>query len=315
MTQIYIRTPFALSGDQAIVPNDPEIDGSVSYSAGYPIKYSQDPNTDGLRMDRAEWNYLQYVSTTNIQQYQQEGTPVFIAPADNGGAPFPYAKGARVRYNAGSGFANYESLVDTNNALPTVTTNWRLTDPYNQAIERASPAFTGTPTAPTATAGTSTTQLATTAFVQAAIASLTGTGVPTGTVAHYAKNTPPAGWIERNGASYSTTDPTYAPLFAVIGYTFGGSGASFKVPDDYGNFDRGWAKTGSIDGGRVFGSVQTDAFRAHTHTINANNNGGIVGAVGNVATGQGSANLPLTNSTGGTETRPYNRAYLPIIKL
>ncbi|BAG41630.1 hypothetical protein [Ralstonia phage phiRSL1] len=36
----------------------------------------------------------------------------------------------------------------------------------------ASPAFTGTPTAPTATAGTNTTQLATTAFVQAAIASV-----------------------------------------------------------------------------------------------------------------------------------------------
>lgn len=38
----------------------------------------------------------------------------------------------------------------------------------------ASPAFTGTPSAPTATAGTATTQLATTAFVQAAISSVSG---------------------------------------------------------------------------------------------------------------------------------------------
>lgn len=37
----------------------------------------------------------------------------------------------------------------------------------------ASPTFTGTPTAPTATAGTSTTQIATTAFVMAAIAAIT----------------------------------------------------------------------------------------------------------------------------------------------
>jgi hypothetical protein len=37
----------------------------------------------------------------------------------------------------------------------------------------ASPAFTGTPTAPTATAGTNTTQLATTAFVQAAVSGIT----------------------------------------------------------------------------------------------------------------------------------------------
>lgn len=36
----------------------------------------------------------------------------------------------------------------------------------------ASPAFTGTPTAPTATAGTNTTQLATTAFVSTAVANL-----------------------------------------------------------------------------------------------------------------------------------------------
>ena len=40
----------------------------------------------------------------------------------------------------------------------------------------ASPALTGTPTAPTATGGTSSTQLATTAFVQAAIAGLGGGG-------------------------------------------------------------------------------------------------------------------------------------------
>lgn len=43
----------------------------------------------------------------------------------------------------------------------------------------ASPAFTGTPTAPTASAATSTTQLATTAFVQAQKVSPSLTGVPT----------------------------------------------------------------------------------------------------------------------------------------
>lgn len=40
---------------------------------------------------------------------------------------------------------------------------------WQQYAEKASPAFTGTPTAPTATAGTNTTQIATTAFVQAAL--------------------------------------------------------------------------------------------------------------------------------------------------
>lgn len=40
----------------------------------------------------------------------------------------------------------------------------------------ASPAFTGTPTAPTASSGTSTTQVATTAFVAAALAAFSGGG-------------------------------------------------------------------------------------------------------------------------------------------
>jgi hypothetical protein len=39
-------------------------------------------------------------------------------------------------------------------------------------VESVSPALTGTPTAPTATAGTNTTQIATTAFVQAAVTDL-----------------------------------------------------------------------------------------------------------------------------------------------
>lgn len=42
-----------------------------------------------------------------------------------------------------------------------------------------SPSFTGTPKAPTATAGTNTTQIATTAFVQAALSGISGGGTPT----------------------------------------------------------------------------------------------------------------------------------------
>ena len=45
-------------------------------------------------------------------------------------------------------------------------------DPHTQYAPKASPTFTGTPKAPTATAGNNSTQLANTAFVQAAIAAL-----------------------------------------------------------------------------------------------------------------------------------------------
>lgn len=62
-----------------------------------------------------------------------------------------------------------------------------------------SPAFTGTPTAPTASAATNTTQLATTAFVQTALASAFSSGMImmwSGTIA-----TIPTGWVLCNGSN------------------------------------------------------------------------------------------------------------------
>lgn len=55
------------------------------------------------------------------------------------------------------------------------------------------------------------------------------TTVVTGTIFHYAGTTAPTGYLLCDGSSVSTT--TYADLFGVIAYTFGGSGASFNVPD------------------------------------------------------------------------------------
>jgi hypothetical protein len=82
--------------------------------------------------------------------------------------------------------------------------------------------ISGVMTAPTAAAGTNTTQIATTAFVLV-------NGSPTGGIMMWGTGTAPTGWLLCNGASVSTT--TYATLFAVIGYTFGGSGASFTLPN------------------------------------------------------------------------------------
>jgi microcystin-dependent protein len=53
--------------------------------------------------------------------------------------------------------------------------------------------------------------------------------VPTGAVIPFAGSSSPGGWVLCNGGSYSTT--TYSTLFTIIGYTYGGSGANFNVPD------------------------------------------------------------------------------------
>jgi microcystin-dependent protein len=54
-------------------------------------------------------------------------------------------------------------------------------------------------------------------------------GVNTGIVVPWGSASIPSGFLLCDGTSYSTT--TYAALFAVIAYTYGGSGASFLVPD------------------------------------------------------------------------------------
>ena len=54
-------------------------------------------------------------------------------------------------------------------------------------------------------------------------------GVNTGIVVPWGSASIPSGFLLCDGTSVSTT--TYAALFAVIGYTYGGSGANFNVPD------------------------------------------------------------------------------------
>ena len=54
-------------------------------------------------------------------------------------------------------------------------------------------------------------------------------GISTGLIIPWGSASIPSGFLECNGASVSTS--TYAALFAIIGYTYGGSGASFLLPD------------------------------------------------------------------------------------
>jgi len=70
----------------------------------------------------------------------------------------------------------------------------------NSKANTISPALTGTPTAPTASAGTNTSQLATTEFVTTAI---TNGGAPSGLIAMWSGSiaTIPAGWYLCNGAN------------------------------------------------------------------------------------------------------------------
>lgn len=56
--------------------------------------------------------------------------------------------------------------------------------------------------------------------------------IPPGTVWEFAGGTLPAGWLLCDGSSKATA--AYPALFAAIGYTYGGAGANFNVPDTRG---------------------------------------------------------------------------------
>ncbi|MGC3892331.1 phage tail protein [Pseudomonas urmiensis] len=144
----------------------------------------------------------------------------------------------------------------------------------------ASPALTGVPTGPTAAAGTSNTQLATTAFVQA-------NGLPVGSVIHVCASTPPAGFMKANGIAVSRS--TYAALFAVIGTTFGaGNGSStFNLPDLRGEFVRGLDDGRNLDASRVLGSVQAGQNLSHTHAATATSAGAHIHPITGTASSAG----------------------------
>jgi microcystin-dependent protein len=159
-------------------------------------------------------------------------------------------------------------------------------------------------------------------------------GAPAGSIIYHAGSSAPSGYVKANGASLSTS--TYAALFSAIGYTFGGSGGSFNVPDLRGEFLRGWDDSRGVDSGRSFGSSQLDqmqrltgGYNTSAEHFNIGSGSGVfndyrVGGARNSGIGYGnatrldfdSANSPsarVSSSTSG-ETRPRNIALLACIK-
>jgi microcystin-dependent protein len=169
---------------------------------------------------------------------------------------------------------------------------------------------------------------------------------PVGTLLDYAGSTAPSGYLMCDGRSLSTAG-TYAALFAVIGYAYGGSGASFNIPDFRGRFARYEDNMGTVRGAanldkgtRNSDKTQNQSTAKNGLSIEATNtdhdhfarqisgptlnpNSGIgntawcaVAAVTNdVRTSTANSNTIHTHSiTGDLETRPVNISCYKIIK-
>jgi microcystin-dependent protein len=144
----------------------------------------------------------------------------------------------------------------------------------NTKAPSADPTFTGTVVLPSNTSiGTVTsTELSyvdgVTSSIQTQISTINttlATNTPTGMISIHAGAVAPTGWLICNGASYASA--SYATLFSVIGYTFGGSGANFNVPNLKGRVVVG------IDGSQTQFDSRGETGGAITHQHAASNSG------------------------------------------
>jgi microcystin-dependent protein len=117
--------------------------------------------------------------------------------------------------------------------------------------------------------------------VTSSIQTQINTNTPTGMISIHSASVAPTGWLICDGGSYSTT--TYANLFSTVGYTFGGSGANFNVPNLKGRVVVGidGAQTQFDTRGETGGSMthqhaasnSASASTAHNHSIDPPNTG------------------------------------------
>jgi len=171
-------------------------------------------------------------------------------------------------------------------------TNNNLTNNY--ALKN-SPAFTGTPTAPTPSASDNSTKLATTAFVQGKVlqgpkgdpgdtgpAGATGPrgvqgGDLAGTIKLWAGSTiPDSTWMFCNGAAISRT--SYSTLFSRIGTTYGsGDGVNtFNLPNFTNRFAVG---AGNLYNLGATGGTKDALVISHTHDVNDPGHGHILSTI------------------------------------
>lgn len=149
----------------------------------------------------------------------------------------------------------------------------------NSKANSISPAFTGTPTAPTASPSTNTTQIATTEFVTTAI---TAGGAPSGLIAMWSGSiaTIPAGWLLCNGTSGT---PDLRNRFIV------GAGSTYAV-----------AATGGSADAIVVSHTHSVTDSGHTHTVVVNNQGQQNGSVSGGGTMPTTASSTLTTASSVT---------------
>ena len=330
---ILISTPFAENGDKADIPEVTSVVGRADFNSGFPVETEITLAAGGVPPHRVDFNGLFHMLTT-FAHWQQSGgmrtwnntldyaPPAIVwyggefykavqesGPGTSAGAQTPAAvsaywetlfsdpAGGRVFFSGNNAInnsigANGDLLV---RYLATLAGNGSV---YRGLYEKVSGKWTER-------------------------INLTETAVNNvGMIADFAGTTPPAGWLECNGATVSRT--AYSKLFAYIGTTWGaGNGSTtFNLPNFQDYFRRG--RTGSV----AVGTVEQDAMQPITGTFDATKQGSsssATGAFSSTAIGAGDSGYEANEyhrftfdssrkTRTASETRPKNKRVLTCIR-
>jgi len=137
----------------------------------------------------------------------------------------------------------------------------------------------------------------------------------------------PTGWLLCDGSSIAAA--TYPDLFTAIGYTYGGAGANFNLPDLVDVFVRGQSTQTAATGGADSLTLSTAQMPSHTHTASVTDPGHVHNSNSRGSGGGGSSTsyasatdgfvntlsattgITVSNSTTGSSSSFDNRpAYL-----
>lgn len=160
--------------------------------------------------------------------------------------------------------------------------------------------------------------------------------LPTGASVTFTGTVAPTGYVAADGALLSRA--TYSALWAFAQssgnlaasdgawqagqYSPGDGSTTFRVPDSRGVFIRGFDAGKGLDSGRIFGSLQSDAFKSHSHSANGWSaattssvyDGDIDGSYNAGGVDRNYVQNPETAAAGDVETRPVNISWLVCIK-
>jgi hypothetical protein len=125
----FFQQAFASAGDKSAIPVAVQPDGSVSYNQGFGFDYSRDKSVDPLAKDvpREATNQLFFAITDNLNTWQLNAAPLFVEPAENGGVPVSYRRGAMVTWRASPGdpYRTYLCLTDGATSTPATAADWQ----------------------------------------------------------------------------------------------------------------------------------------------------------------------------------------------